>query len=83
MSRDSQESSYQNIVELVRQWPPAQRVHLVREILKTLESPEASLAEKRQTLAKAYGLLATGQPPPTDEEVQQWLEEARWEKYGK
>src|SRR5258708_1728333 len=29
------------------------------------------------------GLLATDRPPPTDEEVKQWLEERRVEKYGR
>lgn len=28
------------------------------------------------------GLFANGQEPPSDAQVQQWLEEARMEKYG-
>ncbi len=37
---------------------------------------------KRNTLKDALGLLATDQPPPSDEEVQMWLDEHRMEKYG-
>ncbi len=29
------------------------------------------------------GLLATDRPPPTDAEVEQWLDEHRMEKYGR
>jgi hypothetical protein len=28
------------------------------------------------------GLLANGKEPPSDEQVQQWIDEARMEKYG-
>ena len=28
------------------------------------------------------GLLANGQEPPSDEQVKQWIDEARMEKYG-
>ncbi len=37
---------------------------------------------KKQTLSQALGLLATSAPPPSEEEVKQWLEEHRTEKYG-
>jgi hypothetical protein len=37
---------------------------------------------KQATRPRASGLLATDQPVPTDEEVQQWIEKHRWEKYS-
>jgi hypothetical protein len=37
---------------------------------------------QRGSLRNLVGLLATDQPPPTDEAVERWLEEHRMEKYG-
>ena len=52
-------------------------------MLKTLE-PEFKMTrpKRRKTLNKALGLLATNQPAPSDEEIEQWLDEYRMEKYG-
>jgi hypothetical protein len=72
--------TYQQILEAVRQWPDARRLTLVQDVLKTLE-PEARLRQK-QTLPQALGLLETSAPPPSDEEIRQWLEDHRTEKYG-
>lgn len=83
MSSSSETNSYESIFEIVREWTPAQRFHLVQDILKTLAPREEPMRAKRQTLQKALGLLATDQPPPTDEEVRRWLDERRREKYGK
>jgi hypothetical protein len=38
---------------------------------------------QRGSLRNLVGLLATDQPPPTDEEVERWLEEHRMDKYGR
>lgn len=74
--------NYDSILNTVRQWPTAQRMELVKDVLETI-SPRVEPAKKRQkTLSKALGLLATDQPAPTDEEVKQWLDEHRMEKYG-
>jgi hypothetical protein len=73
--------SYASILRTVRKWPARQRYRLVQELLRTLE-PEGEATEKEDTLSLARGLLATGKPAPTDEEVTQWLEEHRLEKYG-
>lgn len=76
----NQSPTYQQVLEIVRQWPDARRFTLVQDVLKTLE-PEAH-PRKKQTLSQALGLLATSAPPPSDEEIKQWLEEHRTEKYG-
>ncbi len=36
----------------------------------------------QDTFSEAYGLLETGVPGPSDEEVKQWLHERRMAKYG-
>jgi hypothetical protein len=62
-------------------WSPARRLALARRILTELER-ELFPRPRRPTGEIARGLLATDQPPPTDEEVEQWLEEERMKKYG-
>lgn len=59
-----------------------------------LERAEAALSRLREaragaprskrepTLHRAMGMAATDRPPPTDEEVDRWLEEERVKKYG-
>jgi hypothetical protein len=76
-----QDESYLSVLHTVRTWPARQRYLLVQDLLKTLE-PAVESTEKEDTLSLARGLLATDKPAPTDEEVAQWLEEHRLEKYG-
>lgn len=76
----NQSPTYQQVLEIVCQWPTTWRFTLVQDVLKTLE-PEAR-QHKKQTLSQALGLLETSAPPLTDEEIKQWLEEHRMEKYG-
>ena len=75
-------TSYKAIIETVRSWPPVSRFSLVQDVFKTLAPEIENSRSKRNTLEKALGLLATNQPPLSDAEVQQWLDEHRMEKYG-
>ena len=74
--------SYETVLKTVRQWPPDRRFALVRDVINTLAPDVVPSRPKRKTLEKALGLLATGQPVPSDAEIQQWLDERRMEKYG-
>ena len=77
-------TNYDNVLNIVRQWTMAERYALLQDVLKTLapEAAESALpCVRERTLQRALGLLATEQPAPTDEEVQQWLDEHRMEKY--
>jgi hypothetical protein len=74
--------NYEGVLKAIQQWPPAQQIELVQEVLRAM-SPRISLPAKRQlTHARALGLLANEKPAPTDDEVKQWLEERRVERYG-
>lgn len=74
--------NYENVLKAVRQWPTAQRFNLVQEVLKTL-APQVEKPHRRErTLERALSLVNLNGPPPTDEEVKQWLDEHRMEKYG-
>jgi hypothetical protein len=74
--------SYKTVLETVHGWPPATRLTLVQDVLKTLTRETETARPKRDTLRKALGLLTTSHLPPTDEEVTRWVEERRAEKYG-
>jgi hypothetical protein len=76
-------ADYEDILTIVRTWPATQRFTLVQEVLKTLAPVEEHEQPSKRTLDQARGLLATGRPVPTDEEITQWLEERRTERYGR
>jgi hypothetical protein len=75
---------YRSVCETVARWPAAQRHALVQEIL-AMRDREATRSEtpapRVSTLARAIGIGRGEGPPPTDEEVERWLDERRWEKY--
>jgi len=75
--------SYKTVLKAVYNWPPSRRFTLAQEILKslTLETSTETIRPYRNTLEKALGLLSTGQSAPSDEKIQQWLDEQRMAKY--
>jgi hypothetical protein len=77
-----QNIDYATILRIITDWPVSQRVVLMQDVLKTIAPAAEAPRPRRKTLQEARGLLATDQPPPTDEQIQQWLDERRMEKYG-
>lgn len=73
--------NYDSVLNIVRQWPSAKRMTLIQDVLATLATRVEASRPARATLKQALGLLATDQPAPTDEEVEQMLDEHRLEKY--
>ena len=76
--------NYEVTLKAIRQWTMAQRVALLQDVLKTLTSePELDKPRVRErTLERALRIVPLDREPPTDEEVKQWLDEHRMEKYG-
>jgi hypothetical protein len=78
---------YREILDRIAGWPPAARLALLRDVLDTL-TPEVPTVVRqaprsgRPTLEEVVGLLKTDELPPTDEQVKQWLEQRRIERYG-
>ncbi|MGH9751714.1 MAG: hypothetical protein ACREA2_02935, partial [Blastocatellia bacterium] len=66
---------YEGVLKIVSQWPTAQQIALVEDVLRTISSRVEPPRQRRRTLDQALGLLATDRPSPTDEEVEQWLDE--------
>jgi hypothetical protein len=69
------------ILRLVRTWTDDERLHLVQDVLRLIRINRTTAAHAA-TFEQARGLLKTDRPPPTDAEVQQWLDERRMERYG-
>ena len=73
---------YEGVLKIISQWPAAQQMALVEDVLKRV-SPRVKPPRKRQrTIDRALGLLATDQLAPTDEEFKRWLDKHRMVKYG-
>jgi hypothetical protein len=78
-----QTTDYDGVLKIVQTWPAARRLTLVQEVLKTLAPADVTERSPRsRTLEQARGLLTTGRSAPTDEEIEQWLDERRTERYG-
>jgi hypothetical protein len=93
MDIDTQTSNaYTDALKTIEQLSREEQVDILFHLLRTIlpeargtntESPSAVISHPRErTLNRALGLLATNRPAPSDEEVEQWLEEHRQEKYG-
>lgn len=77
----------ERILEAIRDWPVDEQTLLAREILERVREASVAVPIKEPPLAPPNskglaGLLATDQPPPTDEEVERWLDEHRMERYS-
>ena len=82
MMNQNENVNYESILNTIQQWPTAQQIELVQDVLQAL-SPRISPPQTlHKTLDKALAILATDKPAPTDAEVKQWLDEHRMEKYG-
>jgi hypothetical protein len=79
---------HDRILETVRRWPRDAQLALARELLHAAVVPPEydDLVEAPAPVTSwrnLIGLLATDQPPPSDEEIERWREERRIERYGR
>ena len=72
----------ETILQAIREWPPDEQMALIQEILRQARIPLIEEPIAPPNSRGLAGLLATDQPPPTDEEIARWLDERRMEKYG-
>jgi hypothetical protein len=73
----------ETILRAVRTWPPDEQRALAGEILRHAGVPPVEEPLVPPDSAGLADLLATGQAPPTDDEVARWLDERRVERYGR
>lgn len=69
------------ILEAIKIWPLADQMALAQAILQRATT-QLTQAPQQPSWRDMVGLAANGQEPPTDEQVAQWLDEHRMEKYG-
>jgi hypothetical protein len=73
------------VLHAIEGWPVEDQVALARAILE-----RASVGQVENTAGKAsgstwdalYGIASSRHEPPSDEQVAQWLDEHKMEKYG-
>jgi hypothetical protein len=70
------------VLQTVRTWPADEQVALVQEVLQQLRGHLVEEPIAPPNSRGLAGLIANGQTPPTDEEVERWLDEHQMEKYG-
>ena len=70
------------ILRAVRAWPLDEQRALAGEILRHAGVPPVEEPLAPPNSSGLAGLLATGQAPPTDEDVARWRDERRRERYG-
>jgi hypothetical protein len=75
--------TYSEVLTAVTAWPPERRFELIHDVLRTLApKPSVSKEERQAALRRLRGMLATSDPPPTDEEIERLLDERRMRKLG-
>jgi hypothetical protein len=70
---------YDQVLRTITQWPPEQRASLAHAVLDSLRAD----GRRKPTLDQILGIARGEGPAPTDEQVEQWLDEHRMEKYGR
>ena len=63
-------------------WPAGDRLTLAREILQTLDHEFANKPPVQRSLANLFGLLETGESPPSDDECDNILKDELLRKYS-
>jgi uncharacterized membrane protein len=78
------------ILRAIAAWPVEEQVMLAQSILERAIAHSAPRArsqeaetQQRSTWEALYGIASNGQEPPSDEQVAQWLDDHRMEKYGR
>lgn len=71
------------ILRIVRHWPISEQVALADAILADARASTQPVVQPPAVPSAALrGILSSGQPAPSDEEVARILEEERMKKYG-
>lgn len=76
------------ILEAIAAWPTSDQISLARDILlraipriEAREEQARAGSTQRSTWDALYGVASNGREPPSDEQVEQWLDERRMKEY--
>ena len=73
------------ILHAIEAWPVEDQVALARTILERTVSGRVETSSEKpvhSTWDALHGIASSEQEPPTDEQVAQWLDEHKMDKYG-
>lgn len=74
----------ETILQTIQSWSQDEQLALARAIIERADAAqEGADAPRRSIWDELYGAASNGKEPPTDEEVAQWLDEHKMEKYGR
>ena len=74
-----QPDNFESVLKEVTAWPPEHRASLAHAIIESLRQ---DAPRKKPTVDRIIGIARGDGPPPTDEQVKQWIDEHRMRKYG-
>jgi hypothetical protein len=77
-------SDREAILKAIEAWPLEGQIALAQMILRcsATRTAPSTKTPQRPSWKQMAGMASNGQTPPSDEEVAQWLDEHRAEKYG-
>lgn len=84
-------STREAILEAFRSLPPQEQRAVAEEVNQALQTSGYAAGQPTEprpgrpgwvSWRQLAGLFANGKEPPSDEQVRQWIDEARMEKYG-
>jgi hypothetical protein len=70
------------ILQRVRAWPVVQQRQFAEQVLASARAELPPPGVRRVPAEQAAGILATTEPPPSDDEVRRIIGEERMRKYG-
>jgi len=77
-------SERETILKAIEAWPPEDQMALAHMIFRhaAMRTTHGTATPQNPSWRQMAGLASNEQAPPSDEEVAQWLDEHRSEKYG-
>ena len=76
-----QPDEFESVLKAVAGWSADRRATLAHVLIESL-TREAAAARPKPTIDQIVGVARGAGPPPTDEQVKQWINEHRMRKYG-
>ena len=74
---------YDSVLATVSSWPADRRASLVNALIESLSNATVPQRSRKPTIDELVGVARGDGPPPTDEQVKQWIDEYRMHKYGR
>jgi hypothetical protein len=76
------EDDFDSVLATISAWPAERRASLAHALIDSLTTAADRPNGQKPTIDQLVGIARGDAPPPTDEQVKQWLGEHRMRKYG-